>query len=85
MALTLAIQNRHEVETAVNLGIVDRVSYEVKINDKTTWKVNKKDGGILNLDTTQLNTDQVSALTNYFMQHTKSKIKDNDGNYLSWS
>ena len=73
MALTLAIQNRHEVETAVQLGIVDRVSYSQEIDGKTTWKVSSKSNSLMNLDTKQLNLQQVKALTRYFMTHTKTK------------
>ena len=58
MALTLAIQNRHEVQTAIDLGIVERVDV------KGTWKSNGKevsniiyseDKNFMNLETKHMN------------------------------
>ncbi|MEE3414072.1 MAG: hypothetical protein VZR53_01730 [Prevotella sp.] len=45
MALTLAIQTQHEVNTAVELGIVDKVTYSGKFGSKTLT-VSKDDTSI---------------------------------------
>lgn len=54
MALTLGIQTKHEVDTAINLGIVSRSS---DIKDE-----------LLNIDTRDLDESQIEALTDHFMR-----------------
>lgn len=87
MALTLAIQNRHEVQTAIDLGIVERVDV------KGTWKSNGKevsniiyseDKNFMNLETKHMNEQQISALTKQIMRQIPSKYKKEDGSTMSW-
>ena len=61
MALTLAIQTQHEVNTAVELGIVNRITYSGKFGDKTNV-ISSKDESIQNLDSKNLNVAQIKAL-----------------------
>jgi hypothetical protein len=54
MALTLAIQTQHEVNTAAELGIVEKVSYSGKFGNKTLT-ISREDESIQNLDSKNLN------------------------------
>lgn len=72
IALTLAIQTKHEVETAVELGLVQRVGYSAKFGDKTVT-VNSTDNVLTNLDTKDLNINQIRAVQTHIMGTTKTK------------
>jgi len=54
MALTLAVQTQNEVNTAVQLGIVQKTNYSAKFG-KNDVKVSDKDTNLMNLDTKDLN------------------------------
>jgi len=61
MALTLAVQTQNEVNTAVQLGIVQKTNYSAKFG-KNDVKVSDKDTNLMNLDTKDLNALQIQAL-----------------------
>ena len=72
MALTLAVQTQNEVNTAVQLGIVQKTNYSAKFG-KNDVKVSDKDINLMNLDTKDLNALQVQALQRQFMRTTRRK------------
>lgn len=67
MALTLAIQNRHEVETAINLGIVERQvvkgDWKTKAGAEVSHEIKADAKSFMNLQTKHMNESQISALT----------------------
>ena len=72
MALTLAVQTQNEVNTASQLGIVQKVNYSAKFG-KNEVKISEKDVNLMNLDTKDLNALQVQALQRHFMSTTRRK------------
>ena len=72
MALTLAVQTQNEVNTAVQLGIVQKTNYSAKFG-KNDVKVSDKDTNLMNLDTKDLNALQIQALQRQFMTTTRRK------------
>lgn len=72
MALTLAIQTQNEVNTAVDLGIVQKKQYQAQFGSRTVV-MSRDDISLLNLDTKDLNASQVQALYRHIMNTTKTK------------
>ena len=72
MALTLAIQTQNEINTAVDLGIVQKKQYQAVFGNRTVT-VSKDEKSLLNLDTKDLNASQVQALYTHIMNTTKTK------------
>jgi hypothetical protein len=61
MALTLAVQTQNEVNTAVQLGIVQKVDYQATFGNNKVY-VSSKDENLINLDTNDLNSLQIQTL-----------------------
>lgn len=83
MALTLAVQTQNEVNTAVSLGLVQKIDYSAKFGNNVV-KVSSEDTNLINLDSKDLNTLQVQALQKHIMDTTRKKngilwkdVKDN--------
>lgn len=72
MALTLAVQTQNEVNTAVQLGIVQKTSYSANFGSKEA-KVSDKDTNLMNLDSKDLNILQIQALQHHFMTTTRRR------------
>lgn len=88
MALTLAIQNRHEVQTAIDLGIVERQDVEGTWKDNgvdVSNKISATSKSFMNLQTKHMNEAQISALTAEIMRQISSKQKKEDGTNMTWA
>ena len=80
MALTLGIQTINAIKAAESIGIVQRVSYQTKVGDRTLT-INASDESLFNLDSKDLNNDQIEALTRRIMSTTsyrRSELKWED-------
>lgn len=69
MALTLAIQTQNGIDAAVNLGIVQRIGYQFKSENKVKQH-SESDRSLMNLDSKDLNAKQIDALQRYIMRTT---------------
>jgi len=72
MGLTMAIQGYNEVDTAVDLGIVQRVNRSGQWTDKSGaqagFSISADSRSLMNLETTQLNETQLETLTSEILK-----------------
>ena len=79
MALTLAIQTTNGVKAAQSLGIIQRIGYQTKVGDRTFVVSDQDETSLLNLDTKDLNSDQIDAVARHIMVTTSYR-----GSELKW-